>query len=122
VRLKLDENIGRRWLQQLRDATRDVDNVWDEALSGASDVDVLAAAARERRAFVTLDLDVANPLRFPPSETSGIVVLRVREGPDRGALDAVIGRLTIALAAADVTGHLWIVERHRVRQYEAPAD
>jgi hypothetical protein len=27
-----------------------------------------------------------------------------------------------ALATADLAGHLWIVERDRVRQYEEPAD
>jgi Domain of unknown function (DUF5615) len=83
---------------------------------------VLAAAVRERRALVTLDLDFANPLRFPPAETTGIAVLRVREAPGRGDLDIVVDRLVIALATADVTGELWIVERDRVRQYEEPAD
>jgi hypothetical protein len=49
--------IGRRWGQQLRDAGHDVDNAWDEGRSGASDVDALTAAVRERCALVPLDLD-----------------------------------------------------------------
>ncbi len=122
MRLKLDENLGRRWLQQLRDASHDVDGVREEGLSGAPDVDVLAAAVRARRALVTLDLDFANPLRFPPAETAGIAVLRVREGPSRGDLDIVVGRLATALETADLTGQLWIVERERVRQYQEPAE
>ena len=122
MRLKLDENLGRRWLQRLRGAGHDVDNVWDEGLSGSSDVEVLAAAVREQRALVTLHLDFANPLRFPPAQTAGVAVLRVREGPGRGELDIVVDRLAIALATADLTGQLWIVERERVRQYEEPAD
>ena len=122
MRLKLDENLGRRWLQQLRGAGHDVDNVWDEGLSGASDVDVLAAAVRERRALVTLDLDFANPLRFPPSETAGIAVLRVAKVPVEAISTSSSTASPSPLATADLTGQLWIVERERVRQYEEPAD
>ena len=122
MRLKLDENAGRRWLQQLQDVGHDVDNVWDEGLSGAPDLEVLAAAVRESRALVTLDLDFASPVRFPPADTAGIAVLHVRDRPGRDDLDVAVGRLVIALAAADLAGRLWIVERERVRQYEEPAD
>jgi len=122
VRLKLDENLGWRWVHQLRDAGHDVDTVWDEGLSGASDADVLGAAVEERRTLVSLDLDFANPVRFPPTNTAGIAVLRVRDRSGRDDLDKVVGRLIDAVRTADVTGRLWIVERERVRQYEEPTD
>ena len=122
MRLKLDENLGHRWANQLHDAGHDVETVRDEGLSGASDVDVLTAAAREARTLISLDLDFANPVRFPAFDTAGIVVLRVRDRPGRDDLDQVVRRLVEALTVTDVAGHLWIVDPQRVRQYEEPAD
>jgi hypothetical protein len=64
---------------------------------------VVDAAAAARRAVVTRDLDFADPTRFPPGETSGLIVLRVHDRPGRQDLDAVIERLIMALEHADST-------------------
>jgi len=124
VKLKLDENLGLRWVERLTSAGHDVDTVYDEGLQGASDPVVMDAAVQAGRALVTLDLDFSNPLRFPPGETPGIAVLRVSERPGRSEIEAVIERLVQALSAENLTGiltgHLWIVDVTRVRQYQAP--
>jgi predicted nuclease of predicted toxin-antitoxin system len=99
-----------------------VHTVIDEGLSGATDVDVLAAAVAEDRALVTMDLDFANPIRFPPHDTAGIAIQRTRDRAGHDELEGVVGRQVIALGEADLSGHLWIVERNRVRQYEEPSD
>ncbi len=104
MKLKLDENLGRRWAEELRAAGYDVDTVHGENLSGAADPDVLRAAMTERRVLVTIDLDFANPLRCPPETTLGIAVLRVRDRPGRQDLDAVVSQVITALAKADMSG------------------
>jgi hypothetical protein len=66
----------------------------------------LEAASAEGRVLVTIDLDFANPLRFPPASTAGIAVLRDRDRSGRGGLDAVVPQLITGLKTADIAGHL----------------
>jgi len=56
-----------------------VDSVVAESLGGADDDFVAAAALREQRMLVSIDLDFADITRFPPGTHPGIVVLRVPE-------------------------------------------
>ncbi len=120
MRLKLDENLGLRWVSLLRAVGHDVDTVHDEGLRGADDQAVLDGAVGANRALVTLDLDFSNPMHFPPAETAGIAVLRVSDRPGRDEIDAVVERLTEALASAELAGHLWVIDASRVRQYQPP--
>lgn len=71
--------------------------------------------------LVTLDLDFADPLRFPPAQTAGIVVLR----PHRNTLALIRETLAAALPALKrerLEGGLWIVEPGRIRAYEPTED
>jgi predicted nuclease of predicted toxin-antitoxin system len=115
VRLKLDENIGRRGLELLRAHGHDVMSVWDQNLHGVSDEALFDVCLAEGRVLITLDRDFGQVLRFPPERSAGIVVLDLGQ---RATIQAIMERLEDFLEMAEatsVTGALWIVEPGRVR-------
>jgi predicted nuclease of predicted toxin-antitoxin system len=64
MKVKLDENLGTRGAQSLRQAGHDVATVYEQSLAGSKDPDLISVCQREARALITLDLGCANPLRF----------------------------------------------------------
>lgn len=76
---------------------------------------------RESRILVTLDLDFANPVRFPPTPTDGIIVVRLPR-PILAVMQDTLQRAMPALESRDLGGALWIVESGRIRTYRPDDD
>lgn len=76
-----------------------------------------AAASREGRCLLTLDLDFANIFAYPPERYAGLVVLRHPHPTVKGLLD-LVHQFTISLCSHNPRRHLWIVEPGRLRIHE----
>lgn len=119
MKLKLDENLGRSARDELAGGGHEVATVPEQSLSGATDDALIEACRAEGRALVTLDLDFANPLRFPPERYAGIAVLRAPPQISAAILLALVKTLAGALEKEQLAGHLWIIEVGRIRVHEA---
>jgi predicted nuclease of predicted toxin-antitoxin system len=118
MRVKLDENFGRRCVEILAAAGHDVATVPAEGLCRASDVGLARVCQAEDRCLVTLDLDFGNPLVFKPAEYSGLAVVRLRGRAERTDLERALRLFASGLDTGSIVGKLWIVEPTRLREYQ----
>jgi predicted nuclease of predicted toxin-antitoxin system len=122
MKFKLDENLGSRTAGIIAESGHDVQTVAQEKLIGTSDARLFEICIAERRCLISLDLDFADVLRFPPRSAPGIAVLRLPRVASLSVLTGLVRNLLGALQSASIAGQLWVVEAGRIRVYEEPAD
>ena len=118
MKIKLDENLGRRGAEILRAAGHEVTTVHQEELTSASDARLLDVCVAGRKCLVSLDLDFANPLRFPPARHSGIAILRLSRERVADDLLGAVRTLVAGLESRPIEGRLWVVQAGHLREYE----
>ena len=114
MKFKLDEHLPVEAADRLRKVGFDAATVLEQALGGCPDKDLAEICKREGRALVTLDLDFANILAYPPGNYPGIIVLRL-DRQDRTEVIRALERLIPILGHESLAGHQWIVDERQVR-------
>ena len=119
MKFKLDENFGTRTQNIFRESGYDVQTVRMESLQGAADEQLYEICRVEQRCLITLDLDFANVIRFPPDRTGGIVVIRVPRNPTLFLLEGLVRQFLQSLSQMSLEHKLWVVEIGRIRVHQA---
>ena len=119
MKFKLDENFGTRTQELFRSLGHDVETVRSQKLQGCSDQNLYEVCCTENRCLVTLDLDFADVVRFPPSRSSGIVVIRVPHNPSLALLEQMARQFLRTAAQFTLEKSLLIVEVGRIRIHES---
>jgi hypothetical protein len=114
MNIKLDQNLSQYLRDDLTALKHDVDSVFDEGLSGASDPEVLKVATSHDRILFTLDTDFLDLKVYPPGSHRGVIVFRP---PRQGAL-AVAEFIKAFVRSTDLGKYYrrtTVVERTRAR-------
>jgi predicted nuclease of predicted toxin-antitoxin system len=122
MKFKLDENFGTRTQQLFREAGHEVQTVRDEKLEGSSDQHLYDVCCAEQLCLVTLDLDFADVIRFPPSLTGGTVVIRIPKNPSLSLLEHSIRQFLQMLTQASIERQFWVIEVGRIRVHQSEED
>ena len=115
MKFKLDENFGSWMVHLFVEFGHNVETVRSEQLGGAKDEVVFQTCLNEARCLVSLDLDFADVIRFPPEDTEGIAVLRLPHQASIHFLNAQIRGFLNLLERESIRGRLWIIEPGRIR-------
>ncbi len=111
---KIDENLPLELAEMLVAAGHNALTVYDQKLEGEPDDVVSSVCQNEKRAIVTLDVGFANLHEYPPTDYSGIIVIRLKSQDKFNVLTTFYKVLPL-LETEPLTGKLWIVDESKVR-------
>lgn len=114
MKFKTDENFHPDAVELLRRHGHEVLTVWDQNLRGASDDKLLTICCKEQRAMITLDLDFADIMVYPPGNFPGLIVMRLKD-QSRKSILSVMEKVISLLKSEPLPSKLWLVDEKKVR-------
>ncbi|MEI6071341.1 MAG: DUF5615 family PIN-like protein [Verrucomicrobiae bacterium] len=114
MKFKIDENLPVEVKERLAAHGHDAHTVHEEELIGSQDSVIYQVAQGEDRIIITLDLDFSDIRTYVPSESKGIIVLRMAM-QDKDSILQIMDRVILLLSSEKIVGRLWIVGGERVR-------
>lgn len=114
MRFKIDENLPVEAGELLQQAGYKAATVPQQRLGSEPDERIASVCQKEALVLVTLDTDFGDIRAYPPSQYSGLIVLRLRTQDKPHVLD-ILKRLLPLFSSDPLTHRLWIVEEERVR-------
>ena len=114
MKFKIDENLLVDAVKTFQEAGYNTVSVLDQSLQGCSDKTLISICKNENRILVTLDIDFANLLTYPPQEYAGIIVLRLKKY-DKKHILTVLEKLISFMSKKLPESELWIVEENKIR-------
>ena len=115
IRLKLDENFPPDTVHIFREHDIDASSVYEQDMCGYPDTEVFKICKDEKRALITFDLDFANIIRYPASETNGVIIVRSKKKINLEEITHICHKLVQLLLQNDLKGKLFIVEDTKIR-------
>ena len=110
----LDHYVPRRYLRLLNEWGYEASLLIDHTDADAPDDEVIQLARQLDAALLTVDMDLANVLAYPPQEYGGIIVMRYPI-EDEEVLDDTLHQMLATLYRDELRGALIIVTPHRYR-------
>jgi len=114
VRFKLNEDMPASAGDVVKAAGHEVATVHEEALGGAADEIIADICKAEEMILITLDLDFASVISYPPSTHPGIMVIRVARA-SAAKVNAIMREVFTSTDVEHLRGTISIAEPGRVR-------
>jgi predicted nuclease of predicted toxin-antitoxin system len=114
MKFKIDQNLAVECAVLLAEAGHDAMTVYQQELTGAPDERIVTVCQQEERVLITADLDLSDIRRYPPGQSAGFIVLRLREQNQPNQL-ALLRKILPMFETTPLAGHLWIVDVNKVR-------
>ena len=113
MRFKVDENLPDELSHLFRDSGWDSLTIEEQHLSGEIDSRLAEICSAEERILVTFDRGFSNIHVYPPLNSPGMIVFRLKSQDERH-VPSVAARLVDALRQRELRNQLWIVHENRI--------